>query len=61
MHGRLAFLFSILAIAAAWAPLSGEVVLPGTQPLEGGIEFGKVAQCQICHGDTENEIGRAHV
>ena len=32
----------------------GEVILPGTQPLEGGIELGKVAQCQICHSDTEN-------
>ncbi|MCX8036130.1 MAG: hypothetical protein N3D11_03555 [Candidatus Sumerlaeia bacterium] len=31
-----------------------EIILPGTQPKEGGIEFGKVDQCVICHGGTKN-------
>lgn len=44
----------VLTIAVSGGRVSGEIVLPGTQPLEGGIELGKVAQCQICHSDTDN-------
>lgn len=32
------------------------VVLPGTQPNENGIEFGKVAQCILCHQGTKNGL-----
>jgi hypothetical protein len=32
------------------------VVLPGTQPNENGIEFGKVAQCVLCHSGTKNGL-----
>jgi hypothetical protein len=30
------------------------VLLPGTQPEEGGIEFAKVQQCVMCHARTKN-------
>ncbi len=33
---------------------SGEVFLPGTQPLTDGVEFGKVEMCRYCHGGTKN-------
>jgi hypothetical protein len=32
----------------------GEVFLPGMQPREAGIEFVKVQQCMMCHGQTDN-------
>lgn len=35
---------------AAWAA----VILPGTQPNEGGIELAKVSQCIQCHAGTKN-------
>jgi len=31
-----------------------QVVLPGTQPEEGGIKFAKVAKCYMCHAKTKN-------
>ena len=34
--------------------LAATVIMPGTQPTEGGIEFGKVAQCVLCHSGTTN-------
>ncbi|MBI5496211.1 MAG: hypothetical protein HY904_14405 [Deltaproteobacteria bacterium] len=40
------------ALAAPPAPTG--VFLPGTQPGEGGIELGKVAQCRRCHNQTRN-------
>jgi hypothetical protein len=36
--------------------LRAAIVLPGTQPSEGGIEFGKVAQCVLCHSGTKNGL-----
>lgn len=33
---------------------SAAIILPGTQPTEGGIEFGKVSQCVLCHAGTKN-------
>lgn len=39
---------------AALGVLQAEVFLPGTQPNEGGIEFGKNAQCILCHSKTKN-------
>jgi hypothetical protein len=36
--------------------LKAELILPGTQPNEGGIEFGKVAQCVLCHSGTTNGL-----
>lgn len=35
-------------------PVAAAIVLPGTQPGEGGIELAKVAQCVLCHGETKN-------
>ncbi len=54
MNGKTVSVVGLLALSAWWSLVRAEVVLPGTQPLEGGIELGKVAQCMICHGDTEN-------
>ena len=34
--------------------LPAAIILPGTQPTEGGIEFGKVSQCILCHAGTKN-------
>jgi hypothetical protein len=34
--------------------LRAAILLPGTQPAEGGIEFGKVTQCVLCHAGTKN-------
>jgi hypothetical protein len=34
--------------------LEAEIILPGTQPNEGGIEFAKAAQCMLCHSGTRN-------
>ena len=34
--------------------IHAEVFLPGTQPGENGIEFGKMAQCAMCHSKTKN-------
>jgi len=39
---------------AAGSSLPAAIILPGTQPTEGGIEFGKVAQCVLCHSGTKN-------
>jgi hypothetical protein len=48
----------LIACGVVWlasqSTLHGEVVLPGTQPKENGIEVAKVAQCQMCHGGTSN-------
>jgi len=44
----------VLLVNGGTSLLYGAVVLPGTQPTEGGIEFGKVAQCILCHAQTKN-------
>jgi cytochrome c2 len=41
-------------LAAAVCAARAEVVLPGTQPRENDIEFGKVDQCRMCHSLTKN-------
>lgn len=43
-----------VGVIVASAALIAEVPLPGTQPLEGGIEFAKVQQCIMCHSQTPN-------
>ncbi len=52
------FTISLFALMGAFGipAVHGEVVLPGTQPEEGGIEFAKVQQCKICHGQTKNGL-----
>ena len=45
---------SLLGILVFTCALHGEIFLPGMQPLEGGIEFAKVAQCRMCHAETKN-------
>ncbi len=35
-------------------PGLAEIILPGTQPGEKGVEFAKVAQCIMCHAKTNN-------
>lgn len=44
----------ILGVLVFGCGLQAEVFLPGMQPLEGGIEFAKVAQCRMCHSGTKN-------
>ena len=48
----------VLSALLALSPSSAraEVLLPGTQPGEGGIELAKVAQCAMCHGGTKNGV-----
>ena len=46
----------ILGLVLAPAVLFSEVILPGTQPEEGGIEFAKVQQCVMCHAKTPNGV-----
>jgi hypothetical protein len=48
----------IVLIAMVWAAseLRGEIILPGTQPNENGIELGRVAQCVLCHSGTTNGL-----
>jgi hypothetical protein len=40
--------------APAPKPSPTGVFMPGTQPTEGGLELGKVAQCRRCHSQTRN-------
>jgi cytochrome c553 len=44
----------VLVLGCGATLLPAAVILPGTQPNEGGIEFGKVAQCILCHARTKN-------
>ncbi len=49
---RLAAVAALLAgLAVACA---AGIILPGTQPNEGGVELGRVAQCILCHANTKN-------
>lgn len=34
--------------------VNAEVLLPGMQPKEDGIEFAKVDQCRMCHAGTQS-------
>jgi len=48
---------AIVACSIVWLSaqsVSAEVLLPGMQPQEAGIEFVKVQQCRMCHGGTDN-------
>jgi hypothetical protein len=51
-----AFLCLLAFLPPFLGSLPAAIVLPGTQPLEGGIEFGKVAQCVLCHAETKNGL-----
>lgn len=42
----------VIMIAMFGSVVTGEVFLPGTQPEEGGIEFGKISSCKVCHSKT---------
>ncbi len=44
----------LVGITGLTVRLAAEVFLPGTQPNEGGIQFGKMAQCVMCHSKTKN-------
>ena len=44
----------VLTVSVSASMVQADVFLPGTQPAENGIEFAKVAQCVLCHGDTKN-------
>jgi len=48
-------LFAV-ALALASNVACGGLILPGTQPNENGIEFGKVGQCELCHSGTTNGL-----
>lgn len=52
--GRALATVFLALTALATGPLRAALVLPGTQPNENGIEFGKVAQCILCHSGTKN-------
>jgi hypothetical protein len=52
-HRPLAALLASSLAAAAAAQPSG-IFLPGTQPGENDIEFGRVDQCLMCHSQTPN-------
>lgn len=45
---------TVVVVLVCVSVLLAEVPLPGTQPLEGGIEIAKVSQCQMCHSNTPN-------
>ena len=49
----LSLLFMLLAAGACDAQDTG-IFLPGTQPGEGNISFGRVDQCLMCHSNTSN-------
>ena len=48
------WLAAAMTMGVSFAMLRAEVILPGTQPGENGIEFGKIAQCVMCHSKTKN-------
>lgn len=54
LHVVVAVVSAAAAQAGAPAEAPSSVFLPGTQPLENGIEFAKVEQCRLCHADTKN-------
>jgi hypothetical protein len=43
-----------LAVRGQETATTSGILLPGTQPEEGGIEFAKVQQCLMCHARTKN-------
>ncbi len=45
---------SIFVLLVAASQVEDEVFMPGMQPEEAGIEFVKVQQCKMCHGQTDN-------
>jgi len=53
-HPTTIRIISLTAMLALTLAARGEIILPGTQPEEGGIEFAKVQQCKMCHGQTKN-------
>ncbi|NOG53892.1 MAG: hypothetical protein HND57_06120 [Planctomycetes bacterium] len=55
VRARIISVFVAAGGTAIASTASGQIFLPGTQPNEGGIEFGKVQQCIMCHSETPNE------
>jgi len=54
MNSRISRGVYIILLAVLAPAVSGEIFLPGMQPEEAGIEFAKVQQCRMCHGQTKN-------
>lgn len=48
------WLATAIATGLSIPALRAEVILPGTQPNQGGNQFGKLAQCMMCHSKTKN-------
>jgi hypothetical protein len=56
-RGRIGWRFAgalLLLLNGGTSEINAALILPGTQPTEGGIELGKVAQCVLCHSETKN-------
>lgn len=56
----LTVILIILAVLIFVSNVPAQVYLPGMQPKEAGIEFGKVQQCILCHGNTKNGEADPH-
>jgi hypothetical protein len=56
MLSQTASLACLALLLGTTGPLHAELILPGTQPNENGIEFGRVAQCVLCHSGTTNGL-----
>ncbi|MHC4941645.1 MAG: hypothetical protein ACYTG7_01355 [Planctomycetota bacterium] len=54
MRCRTAVLVISVFVLVTITDTTAQVFLPGMQPKEAGIEFGKVQQCLLCHGGTKN-------
>jgi len=61
MNSRISRGVYIILLAVLAPAVSGEIFLPGMQPEEAGIEFAKVQQCRMCHGQTKNGDADPHV
>ncbi len=54
MKLHLSGVILIVSVVILWnSPVMGEVFLPGTQPEEGAIKFGKIKACKMCHSRTD--------
>ncbi len=52
---RHGFVLPVLSLSILLvSPARAQLFLPGMQPKEAGIEFGKVRQCMHCHSNTPN-------
>ena len=53
---RRALLALLLLLLETLSSLRAEILLPGTQPNEGGIEFTRIDNCMMCHSGTTNGV-----